>query len=186
MLWDASLMTGIPSSACAAIEGDALRQGGAPGTRPRGRRSGGFLDFDLLGFAARRLRNGDFQYAVGHGGLNRRWIDTWRQLEHPIEHAVASFSEMVVLVFVVLPAFAFLLAADGQHVVLDRNLDIFALEPRHFRCDHNLLLGLGHVDAGNKVDLGLASRVEPAREVFEQAIDFAMQKAEWISGRGIG
>src|SRR3979490_3625079 len=110
MLWDASLMTGIPSSACAAIEGDARRQGGAPGTRPRGRRSGGFLDFDLLGFAARRLRNGDFQHAVRHGGLNLRWIDPWRQLKHSIEHAVASFSEMVVLVLIVLLAFDLLLA----------------------------------------------------------------------------
>src|SRR4051812_32926376 len=109
---------------------------------------GSVLDFDLLGLAARRPRNGDLQYAVRHGGLNRRRINTWRQLEHPIEHAVASFSEMVVLVFVVLLAFDLLLAADCQYLVLDRNLDIFALEPRHFRCDHNLLLGFGYVDPG--------------------------------------
>ena len=58
---------------------------------PRAAGSGGFLDFDLLGFAARRLRNGDLQHAVRHGGLNLRWIDPWRQLKHTIEHAVASF-----------------------------------------------------------------------------------------------
>src|ERR1700704_2892420 len=150
---------------------------------PRAAGSGGFLDFDLFGFAARRFRDGDFQHAVRHGGLNLRWIDPWRQLKHSIEHAVASFSEMVVLVLIVLLAFDLLLAADGQHVVLDRNLNVFAFEPRHFRRDHDLLLGLRHVDAGNKVDLGLASRVDPARKIFEQAIDFAMQEAERIAGR---
>jgi len=64
----------------------------------------------------------------------------------------------ILLLLVVLLAFDLLLAADCQYLVLERDLDIFALEPRHFRCDHNLLLGFGYVDPGNKVWPGLPCR----------------------------
>ena len=56
----------------------------------------------FFGFAARRLRNGDLQDAVRHGRLDLRRVDARRQLERPIEHAVAALADMVVLVLVVL------------------------------------------------------------------------------------
>src|SRR5258708_31114814 len=90
---------------------------------------------------------------------------------------------MMVLVLVILLLLDLLLATDGQDVILDRNLDVFALEPRHLRRDHDLLVGFGHVDAGHEVHLGFARDVEPAREVFEQSIYFAMQEAERVDDR---
>ena len=89
---------------------------------------------------------------------------------------------MVALVLVFLFALDFLFAANGQHIVLERNLDVLALEPRHFGRNHDFLIGFGHVDAGNEIGLGLPRHIQATREVLEQTIDFPMQETERIGG----
>src|ERR1700732_3317352 len=133
--------------------------------------SSGFLDLDFLRLGFGRLRNRDLQDSVRHGRLYARRIDTRRQLKDAVEHAVAPLAELNVLVFLVFLDLLF--AADGEGIILDRYLDVLALEPGHLCADLDGLVGLGYFNAG---DDGLcAVWTHPLRKFAEQPIDLSMQ-----------
>src|ERR1700722_13739601 len=127
--------------------------------RPRGRLGdssgrlilllGLFLDLDFLRLGFDRLRNCDLQDAVRHGGLNARRIDAGRQLQHTQEYAVAALAELNVLVFLVF--LDLLLAANGESIIVNRNLDVLALEARHLRADFDCLVGFRDFDVGDNL-----------------------------------
>src|ERR1700676_5149323 len=160
--------------------GRARRVGRKTASASRGRlgdSSGGlilllglFLDLDFLRLGFGRLRNRDLQNAVRHGGLNARRIDAGRQLQHTQEYAVAALAELNVLVFLVF--LDLLLATNGEGVIVDRNLDVLALETRHLRADLDGLVGFRDFDVGDDLR---AARAYPLREFAEQPIDLAMQ-----------
>src|ERR1700726_3256133 len=128
-----------------------------------------FLDLDFLRLGFGRLRSCDLQDAVRHGGLNARRIDAGRQLQHTQEYAVAALAELNVLVFLVF--LDLLLAANGEGVIVNRNLDVLALEARHLRADLDCLVGFRDFDVGDN----LCARAYPLREFAEQPINLAMQ-----------
>src|ERR1700729_2825187 len=128
-----------------------------------------FLDLDFLRLGFGRLRNRDLQDAVRHGGLNARRIDAGRQLQHAQEYAVAALAELNVFVFLVF--LDLLLAANGEGVIVNRNLDVVALEARHLRADFDCLVGFRDFDVGDN----LRARAYPLREFAEQPINLAMQ-----------
>src|ERR1700737_2533116 len=64
-------------------------------------------------------------------------------------------------------------AADCERVILDRFLDILALEPWHLRADLDRLVGLRDFDAGNDILCAVGSY--SLREFVEQPVDLAMQ-----------
>src|ERR1700730_416643 len=128
-----------------------------------------FLNLDFLRLGFGRFRNRDLQDAVRHGGLNARRIDAGRQLQYTQKYAVAALAELNVLVFLVL--LDLLLAANGEGVIVDRNLDVLALEARHLRADFDSLVGFRDVDVGDN----LRARAYPLREFAEQPVDLAMQ-----------
>src|SRR5579862_9192999 len=115
------------------VEGGTCPSGSKKDTF-RGPRSGGFLDLDFLCFRLRRLRNCDLQDAVRHGRLHLGRIDADRQLQDPIEHAVASFAEMnifaLVFLFVLLVRrrLDLLFPTNGEDIVFKRDLDVFSLQ----------------------------------------------------------
>src|ERR1700722_10918302 len=160
--------------------GRARRVGRKTASASRGRvgdSSGGpllllglFLDLDFLRLGFGGLRNCDLQDAVRHGGLNVRRIDSGRQLQHTQEYAVAALAELNVLVFLVL--LDLLLAANGEGVIVDRNLDVLALKAGHLRADLDCLVGFRYFDVGDDL---CAARAYPLREFAEQPIDLAMQ-----------
>src|SRR3981189_2401088 len=131
-----------------------------------------FLDFDFLRLGFGRLRNGDLQNSVRHGCLHAGRIDASRQLQPAQEHAIASLAELDVLVL--LGFLDLLLAADGEGVILDRYLDVLALEPRHLRADLNRSVAFGDLDAGDDVRRR-AVRAYPLRKVAEQPVDLPVQ-----------
>src|SRR3984893_1455062 len=102
-------------------------------------------------------------------GRNARRIDAGRQLQHTQEYAVAALAELNVLVFLVF--LDLLLAANGEGVIVNRNLDVLALEARHLRADFDRLVGFRDVDVGDN----LRARAYALREFAEQPIDLAMQ-----------
>src|SRR3984957_1199589 len=128
-----------------------------------------FLDLDFLRLGFGRLRDRDLQNAVRHGGLNARRIDAGRQLQHAQEYAVAAFAELNVLVFLVF--LDLLLAANGEGVIVNRNLDVLALKARHLRADLECLVVFRDVDVGDN----LRARAYPLREFAEQPINLAVQ-----------
>src|SRR3984885_9738424 len=128
-----------------------------------------FLDLDFLRLGFGRFRNRDLQDAIRHGGLNARRIDAGRQLKHAQEYAVAALAELNVLVFRIF--LDLLLAANGEGVIVNRNLDVLALEARHLRADFDGLVGFRDFDIGDN----LRTRAYPLREVAEQPINLAMQ-----------
>src|SRR3984885_3795093 len=128
-----------------------------------------FLNLDFLRLGFGRLRNRNLQNAVRHGGLNARRIDAGRQLQHAQEYAVAALAELNVLVLLVF--LDLLLAANGEGVIVNRNLDVLALEARHLLADFDCLVGFRDFDVGDN----LRARVYPLREFAEQPINLAMQ-----------
>src|SRR2546423_14952570 len=93
-----------------------------------------------------------------------------RQLQHAVEHAVASLAELNVLVLLVF--FHLLLPADRERIVLDGYLDVLALKPRHLRADLDCLVRFGDFDVGDNIR---TVRTYSLRELAEQAIDLSMQ-----------
>ncbi len=75
-------------------------------------------------------------------------------------------------VLVLLVFLDFFFAADGEGVIVNRNLDVLALKPRHFGADLDCLVGFGDLDVGD--DLRTA-RTYPLCEFVEQPIDLPMQ-----------
>src|ERR1700709_2606948 len=110
------------------------------------------LHLDLLRLPVPRLRNHDLENSVRHRGLDARRIDAGRELQYAEEHAVASFAVLNVLIVLILldPLFA----ADSEGVILDRYLDILALESWHLRANLDGLVRLGDVDIRDNICLG--------------------------------
>jgi hypothetical protein len=71
-----------------------------------------------------------------------------------------------------------LFAADGEDIILHRNFDVLAFEPRQFRRHLDRVVGLHDVDVGNEVVLGEVSQQPAAREVVKQAIDLTVKRSE--------
>src|SRR6202012_2342594 len=152
------------------------RKDGQRVPRPLGDSCGGLilllsllLDLDSLRLGFCRLRNRNLQNAVRHGGLNARRIDAGGQLQHAQENAVAALAELNVLVFLVF--LDLLLAANGEGVIVNRNLGVLALEARHPRADFDCLVGFRDFDVGDY----LRARAYPLREFAEQPINLAME-----------
>src|SRR4051794_18765116 len=86
-----------------------------------------------------------------------------------------------------------LLAADGEHAVRQRDVDVLLLESREFGRDLEFLIRLGHVHhrrEGRGPELGpIAETAEASCEILEQPIDFAAKvhiRAEATRGRSGG
>jgi hypothetical protein len=128
-----------------------------------------------IALAMMHLRHFDLQHAVRHGCLNLRRVNPIRQLEDAIKDAVATLREPIILVFLVLLfPLDLLLAANGQDIVFDRDIDVFALEARQLRRDLDFLVALGDVHARQQISLA----ADAMREVVEETIDLALQRAE--------
>src|SRR3954469_17078212 len=96
-------------------------------SRPRDRSRGflfacllsSVLDLDLLGLAAHRFGNCDLEHTVLHRRLHLARIDSARELNRAIEHAIRALGHMEVLFLILVLFLDRLFAANGQDIVID-------------------------------------------------------------------
>jgi hypothetical protein len=106
------------------------------------------LDFDLLLLLRRLLRlwQVDAQYSLIELCLDLRRVGLERQGDRSAERAIAAFHNVPVLILVLLFAFGLFLAADSQHVICQRYIDILLIDARQFGRNVDRVLALSNVD----------------------------------------
>src|SRR5258705_9981405 len=111
------------------------------------------LDF-LLRIVLLGFWNSELQNPVGHRGLNGRGVDASGQLDGSQKGPINALAHAnIAVTFLVL---VFLLATDGQKVVLERNLDVIRLEP--WQLGGNLDAVVFLIDVNPWYEIGQAGR----------------------------
>src|SRR5207253_2178788 len=118
----------------------------------------GSRDVDPPRGAVGRLRTGNRQHTIAQVGLDAVAIDGQRQLEGPIEAAMAALDAVVLLAGDA--AFGALPGNDDVPVV-HLDLDILTAKTGHFRGDHVVAGRLVDVDGGNPAGRPGCEPVEP-------------------------
>ena len=94
-------------------------------------------------------------------------------------------------VLLVVLALELLLAPDGEHVVVEADIDVLLADAGQLRRDADLLVRLRHVhagiDEGADVALALAAgrggQTGAAEDIVEEAVHLAMKREEGITGK---
>src|SRR5215472_2532610 len=173
--------TAGPSSNSTAIRADlrrlrlALLRRRLDGLLALGRGACANLDLLRLGFSA--LAELQLKNAVVVGGADLVGVDGIRQREGTRERAVAALNAMEILFLFFLIPFA--LAANGQQVVFDFDVQIIRVDTRHFRADEHAVPVLVNVHGRNEAAGGqkivALSGLGTAKAVLEQAAQVVLQ-----------
>ncbi|EXT64758.1 hypothetical protein J813_3960, partial [Acinetobacter sp. 25977_10] len=142
----------------------------------------------LLGRTGLALFHRDREHAVFESGLDRVLVGIGRQVQRALKAAVGALHpvETAVFRFLLLTLFT----AHQQHVVVERDLDVFFLDAGYFQGDLVLLVGLLDVQRrlqhARPVRLpawhGQRRETEASKRVVEQAVDLAMQLQDGTDG----
>src|SRR5919109_4039252 len=108
-----------------------------------GAASGG-LDLDLPSNGLSRLGNVHLEDPVLERGLDLAGVATLRQRHRPGERPGPSLAAVVVVLARLLLSASF--TADGQHPVLDADIDVVSFEAGKISPEHDLVLAVEHVD----------------------------------------
>src|SRR5262249_27926786 len=100
-------------------------------------------------------------------------IDLHRERNGALQGAVADLLAMVVLALLL--ALLAHLAANGQTVVADRELELVLLNSRNLHLDRDLAVGLGHLGGG--LDHIRLLQDRPAEEVPEEVLEGVLPSA---------
>src|SRR5215831_371300 len=163
----------------------------SPGESPTGRRlprgSGGgcpaHLHLDLLRLGFLTLRDAEGQHTVLVVGLYGLGVDGVGEREAAGERAIAALDAQIVLVLRLFAGpgragdlFELALAADGQNVVLDANVELLRFDVRQVGLDHELMLVFEDVHCGYPRRQVLFLR-RTAEEIAEQAVQLRIIRA---------
>src|SRR5215217_3520479 len=170
-------------------------EGGSPGgSREPARRGLGLVlgvTLRVDGDALRRvlggcgLRHCHREHAVLERRLRSLLVDLEGQRQAALEAAVVAFAEAPALV----PALGLRLAADGEHVVVDEELDVFLIHAGELGRDADLAIRGVHLEARpapapcarpacGPVERCGRARVEAVEDIVEESVHFAMELEE--------
>src|SRR6516165_10274738 len=118
----------------------------------------GLLDLDFLCrfLSLSRFWQRDGQHSLREIGGDLVAVDARGQLECPLERAVRTLGEMIVLVLLFL--FLALFASEDEHVTGNRRVDVLGVNPRQLGRDFVCRIVFAHVDCWRGKGEGAAPR----------------------------
>src|SRR5215472_15381502 len=125
----------------------------------------GGLDFDAPRLGLRTLRNAELEHAVHVRRLDGPGVGALREREAAQERAARTLDALVALARGLLLGAA--LAADREHALVGRDLDVLAIDTRQVGRDHEALILFADVDARDPAD---ARRIGVAEGLIELAV----------------
>src|SRR5262245_5242267 len=140
-------------------------------------------DGDLLRLRLLLLGEHDLEHTFLELRLDLVGVHDVRQGERPAERSVGPLHAMVVLLLHLVVDLA--LAPEGEHVVLDADIDVLGVDPRKLRLQHQVAVVLVDVDrrgpgpAERPFLLGAAA---PAERVVEDAVHPILERDQVTEG----